>query len=142
MKILSTLLIVGMAIMTVSCCSCRKGSPQVGDLESAKWELIEFNNEPVTGTPITLTFDGEKKMMYGTAPCNGFFGGYSLFDQPDNIKISAVGATRKFCDGIMKLEENFTSKITQVTRVKMEGKNMLMMDTNGNLIAVFSSTDK
>ena len=142
MKFLPSLVAIAASALMVSCCACRKGSPKIGDLESAKWELIEFNNEAVTGAPITLTFDSAKRMMYGIAPCNNFFGGYSLFEKAeDNIKISGVGATRKFCPDT-ELEDGFTSKITDVTRIKMEGANMLMMDSQGNLIAVFRSATK
>ena len=143
MRVLASILVIGISALMASCCSCRKGSPKVGDLESAKWELIEFEGQPVLGAPITLTFDGAKKMMYGTAPCNNFFGGYSLFEKTENnIKISGVGSTRKFCPDNMELEENFTSKIDDVTRIKMEGSNMLMMDNDGRLVAVFKSASK
>ena len=142
MRALSLLLLIGMSVLVVSCCSCRKGSPKIGDLESTTWELIEFEGEPIVGAPITLTFDGGGKMMYGTAPCNNFFGGYSLFEKTeDNIKISNVGSTRKYCPDA-ELEEGFTSRVEDVTRIKMEGSNMLMMDSSGKLIAVFKSASK
>lgn len=118
-----------------SCCACRQGSPRVGMLEDVTWRMIELNLDPIEDSPITLQFDGKDKMLYGQAPCNRFFGGYSLSDERDNIKIGNLGATRMMCPQL-ELENKLMTVLANVVRVKVDGDHLLMMDSEGNLLAV------
>lgn len=120
-----------------SCCACRKGSPQIGKLENATWKLIELNLDPIENSGITLTFDPEKKMIYGTAPCNNFFGGYSLFEAQDNIKIGNIGSTRKACQE-MAVENKFTAQLSDIVRVKIEDNYLMLINSQGALVAVLT----
>lgn len=133
--------LIALAFLLSSCCACRKGSPKISTLEDATWILIEFNNTPIENSPITLHFNGAEKKIIGTAPCNNFFGGYSLFDAKQNIKIQNIGATRKACPD-MDLEMKFTQMLPQVTRVKIEGDHLLMIDANDELKAVLVEAKK
>lgn len=121
-----------------SCCSpCMRSSPKFGEkLENATWTLIEFRYNPIENSPITLHFNGAEKMIYGTAACNNFFGGYTLYDdQKRNIKIGNVGATRKACPD-METELNFTAALPSVVQVKIEGETLLMIDSLQNTLAL------
>lgn len=125
------------ALAAVSCCSpCRKSAPVIGDLENATWMLIEFKLNPIENSPISLHFNAAEKMMYGTAPCNNFFAGYTLYDDPKhNIRFSNVGATMKACQD-MELEMKFTRELPSVYKVKLEGDYLMMSDSLNNLVAV------
>lgn len=126
-----------------SCCACRKGSPKIANLEADNWRLIEFQGEAVpTNKAVTLTFDPEKKMIYGQAPCNNFFAGYSLFkDAEHNIEIGNAGATRKYCPDT-EIEDGFTRELTNIKRLKIEGERLLMLDAGGNLVALLTAVPK
>lgn len=131
---ISTVIIL--ASILSSCCACRKGSPKIGELESATWQLIELTQNPIKDSGISIRFDPEKKMIYGTAPCNNFFGGFSLLkDKNQNVKIGNVGATRKFCPD-SENEDKFAMLISTVTNVKIDGENLLMVNAEGELIAI------
>lgn len=131
------LLTIILAATMASCCStCNKSAPKIGELENATWTLIEFNNNPIENSHITLHFSAPDKMIYGTADCNNFFAGYTLYDNPKrNIRIGNVGATRKACPD-MTTELEFTSALPSVTRISIEGDRVAMIDSTDNLLAV------
>lgn len=134
MKYISLLII---ALAVTSCCvPCSKSAPKIGELENSTWTLIEFSNTPVENSRITLHFSAPEKMIYGTADCNNFFAGYTLYDnERRNIRIGNVGATRKACPD-MELELQFTAILPSVTRVKLEGERLVMIDSMETLAAV------
>lgn len=131
------------AVILSSCCACRKGSPKIANLEADNWKLIEFQNNAVPADKaVTISFDAEKKMIYGQAPCNNFFAGYSLFKEAEhNIKVENVGATRKFCPDT-EIEDGFTRELSNVTRLKIEGERLLMLNSAGNLVALLTAVPK
>lgn len=131
------------AVILSSCCACRKGSPKIANLEADNWKLIEFQGQAVpTDKAVTLTFDPEKKMIYGQAPCNNFFAGYSLFkDAEHNIEISNAGATRKFCPDT-EIEDGFTRELSNIKRLKIEGERLLMLNAGGDLVALLTAVPK
>lgn len=131
------------AVFVTSCCACRKGSPKIANLEADNWRLIEFMGEAVPAEKaVTLTFDPEKKTIYGQAPCNNFFAGYSLFKEPEhNITIANAGATRKFCPDT-EIEDGFVRQLTNITRLKIEGERLLMLDAEGNMVALLQAVPK
>lgn len=131
------------AIGFTACCACRKGSPKIANLEADNWRLIEFRGEAVpTDKAITLTFDAGKKTIYGQAPCNNFFAGYSLFKEAEhNIEISNVGATRMYCPDT-EIEDGFTRDLSGVKRLKIEGERLLMLDGEGDLVALLTAVPR
>lgn len=137
MKIaLKMTMIVVLVIMFTSCCNCRKGSPKIGELENTTWQLIELTNKSIDNSGISIRFDANEKMIRGTAPCNNFFGGFSLSDDKNsNIKIGNVGATRKFCPD-SENEDKFAMLISTVTKVQIEGDTLLMMNPENEIVAI------
>lgn len=131
------------AVVLSSCCACRKGSLKIANLEADNWRLIEFRGEAVpTDKAVTLTFDAEKKMIYGQAPCNNFFASYSLFkDAEHNIEISNAGATRMFCPDT-EIENGFTRELSNIKRLKIEGERLLLLDADGNLVALLTAVPR
>lgn len=142
-NILSTSCIVLLGILLTACCACRKGSPTLANLEVDDWRLIEFRSEAVVQEQsIVLTFDPEKKMIHGKAPCNNFFSNYTLLDSKTaNIQIGAGGATRKFCLNAA-VEEGFVRMLPQVTRLQIEGDKLLMINAQGELVALLMAIPK
>lgn len=135
--VIVALAVLALSVTISSCCACRKGSPQIGKLENATWRLIELNLNPIENSGITLRLDPNEKMIYGTAPCNNFFGGYSILEEKDNIKIGNIGSTRKACQG-MELENKFTAQLSEIVRVKIEDDYLMMINSQGALVAVLT----
>ncbi len=131
------------SVLFTACCACRKASPKIANLEADNWRLVEFRGEAVpTDKAITLTFDAEKKTIYGQAPCNNFFAGYSLLEKAEhNIEISNVGATRMYCPDT-QIEDGFTRELNFVKRIKIEGGRLLMLNAEGDLVALLTAVPR
>lgn len=139
--ILKIVVFASVILLLQSCCSsCRKGSPVIGNLESTSWILIEFENEMIEDSGITLIFNASKKMIEGKGTCNKFFAGYSLYDtkRENNIKISNVGSSYKYCPDA-DIETRFVARLSEVVEVLIDGVHLLMMDKNREIIAVCES---
>ena len=131
------------AVLLSACCACRKGSPKIANLEADDWRLIEFLGAAVpTEKAVTLTFDDAEKIIYGQAPCNNFFAGYSLYEDPEhNIEIKNAGVTRMYCPDT-EIEDGFVSRLTEIKRLKLEGERLLMLDGEGNLVALLQAVPR
>lgn len=131
------------AVLLSACCACRKGSPKIANLEADDWRLIEFLGESVPAEKaVTLTFDAAQKTIYGQAPCNNFFAGYSLYeDAKHNIDITNAGATRMYCPNT-EIEDGFVRRLTDIKRLKFEGGRLLMLDGDGNLVALLQAVPR
>lgn len=140
MKTIIKISILAAVVMVFSsCCACRKGSPVIGNLEKSVWQLVELSDKSIENSGISIRFDANEKMIYGTAPCNNFFGGYSLYeDAKHNIKIGNVGATRRFCPDT-EVENKFTATLQSVTQVKIEGDNLIMINAENQIVAVLAA---
>ncbi|CDN31321.1 hypothetical protein BN938_1227 [Mucinivorans hirudinis] len=132
--------LIAISIVFTACCTCRKGSPVVGNLEKRGWELVELYGKPITASGISLRFDAADKMIYGTAPCNNFFGGYSLFDK-GSIEIKNVGSTMKMCPDSQD-EDKFVQALHAVVNLKIEGEFLLLLDEKGEMVAVLKNQQK
>lgn len=138
-RFFSILMMLIVAISMVSCCACRNGSPKIGQLEATKWRLVEFGGKTVPAEKsIVLTFNGKEKMIYGDAPCNNFFASYATKEgETNNIAISKSGATRMFCPD-SEVEDAFVRQLESIVTVKVEADNILLINANGDLIAIFT----
>ncbi len=133
------ILFFALSLSLSSCCApCSKSAPKIGELEQGTWRLIELQLNPIEASEITMTFNAEEKTMYGTAACNNFFSGYTLYNvkgNKRNIKFANIGSTRKMCPD-MEQEETFVRLLPGVERVKIEGDNLLLIDTLKNMVAI------
>ncbi|MEG1607700.1 MAG: META domain-containing protein [Mucinivorans sp.] len=137
-KILTSLSISLLCVLLSSCCACRQGSPVVGNLENAVWRVIEIGGKEFPKSGISLTFNAQDKTIYGAAPCNNFFAAYTLSkDKKQNINIHNVGASMRMCpESEMVAETALTRALTSVVLLKIEGSNLLMVDAQGQLVAI------
>ncbi len=135
---MKNLLYLAIVTIMVGCCKpCNQSAPKIGDLESGVCTLIEFKYNPIENSQITVRFDAAEKMMYGTAACNNFFGGYTLSNnKQDNIKFANVGATRKYCPD-MEIENKFTESLQSVTKVKIDGNHLMFINSLDEMVALF-----
>ncbi len=126
-----------------ACCACRQGSPKLANSEVDDWQLSEFQAEAVEpAQAVTLSFDPEKKMLYGKAPCNNFFSSYTLLDsKKENIQFGVGGATRKFCPNA-QVEDAFVRALPSVVRLQIEGDKLLMLNAEWELVALLAAAPK
>ncbi len=137
---LASAVLVSAALLLVSCCSCRLGSPTIGDLEQSRWRLTELYGAPVAGPPVHLSFDAQRKTIYGNTGCRLFSANYHLMrDQPRNIEISELGSSNISCFDDEQLYEQIHKAFYATYRLRTEGPRLLMLDTDGLTIGVLES---
>ncbi len=123
--ILSTALL---ALLLTSCCACRKGSPKIGNLEETSWQVSEALSAPVAPGALSLRFDKYTKQLLGEAPEGAFFANYAIQEGEHNVVIRELGG--------QAIRNPFVSSLRRVVRLKMEGQRLLMLDGEGNLVAL------
>ena len=108
---------------------------------NTSWLLIEYGAEgqmkkPEEGIRVTLDFSGFGSIS-GQAPCNRYFAECAFPDQK-RLEISNPGSTRMAClepEGIMALEAEYLSLLSQVKRYQQEGnKLILIVDQQAQLV--------
>ncbi len=139
--------ILSLFVILTSCCApCGKSAPKIGTLEESSWRLVELNGKAIENSTITLTFNAEEKMVYGTAPCNNFFGSYKLFEAKGterNIQFANIGATRKLCPDVdMSIEEDLARDLHSVKRAKLEDDNVIFVNPEEKSVAVFTKVQE
>ncbi len=138
-QLINLSLFLFLVVTLTGCCSyCGPTSTKITDLEMGSWRVIEINQTAIEDSQITLTFDPEEKVVYGTAPCNNFFASYTLFKAKGterNIEFKNGGGTMRLCPDT-ELEEAVTRALPTVSRVKLEGENLLLIDSSEELVAV------
>ncbi len=134
-KFFTIILFLSTVFFQYSCCSCRKGSPVIGNLESTKWKLIELN-EKQTNTHIIVCFNPESKVINGN--CNDciLFAGYHLYEKEEgNIEFLNPGwKGEENCTEIQTLAEI----LKEINTVKIDSKHLLLIDRDGSIKAIFS----
>lgn len=109
---------------------------EIDDLTNKVWKL-EFlrQNEVEIGIEQqipTLEFDMQGKVK-GFGGCNSFFGSFTVHGR--TINIGEIGATRKFCDGEMELENSYFEALGIEARALFsEGKLILTGDAGNQMI--------
>ena len=115
------------------------------DLLETNWMLARLGDvngqmqELLPGVEITAVFKADGRVT-GSAGCNDFASNYTQIE--DTITISVPAMTRKTCDdpeGVMLQETSFLSNLTTVSSYQIEGDELHLSDTDGNLVLVFSS---
>lgn len=138
--------LTALLIVTLSaCCGCgRQKNASAVPLTGTEWKLVELDGKritPPTDRPeaYTLTLDTAETRVYGMGACNRFFGNYTLSDT-HRIKFGALGSTRMACPG-MEVENQYFRMFDRADSYTIDS-DMLMLQNNGNVIAIFQEAKK
>lgn len=99
----------------------------VDTLAGSEWVLRSWAwDEAAPATPeVTLTLDGTR--LAGSAGCNTYFAPIKAGEMPGDIKIGAVGTTRKMCpETEMAVEQRFTKQLAVVRRLSFMGGQLAL----------------
>lgn len=127
------------ALLLMSAC---ESSKQCLPLEGTQWKLTEMEG---TANPafsaeadtFNITFDAEKKMVYGAGACNRLFGPYVLTAE-DGVDIERLAATMMACPNL-DLENRFTKLLEESDSYKIDGDVLTLFD-DGRKLLVFKGT--
>jgi copper homeostasis protein (lipoprotein) len=98
-------------------------------LAEGEWEVTELDGAPLPelpapASPPTLAWDRGESRVGGTGGCNryagrGFLRGTALFAQE-------VAATRRFCQGVMEVEDRFFRILTEGGHLRLDGADLVL----------------
>ena len=97
-----------------------------GNLVGTEWRVAGIAGKPVTEAG-TVRFEAGK--VSGKAACNNYFG--ALKEAGQGIEISGIGATRKFCDGRMELEQALLKALGDSKLARLDGATLTLLDAAG-----------
>lgn len=112
-------------LFAVSCKTSNKDNKGTMENINRKWMLVEykdFTKEELTklGANMDLTTMKESPNRYtAKMGCNGMF--FTAEFNKGKAKFSDVGSTMMYCEGRMKLEEQFGKDLPNMTQYKIEG---------------------
>lgn len=116
-------------------------------LTNTRWQLVVYNNgqsglvSPLADTTITATF-GNNGLFTGSAGCNRYSARYQLEDT--TLSIGETARTRRFCAepaGVMEQEEAYLQLIQTATRYVLEGKDLVLKNAEGQVVARLQAAD-
>ena len=98
-----------------------------------KWMLIEFQGftkEELIQKKAYLVLTHLEKGGGAKMGCNSIFFSVKLKNN-HRIYFSGVGSTMMYCDGNMKLEENFGKLLPTITKYQVKGHFLTLKNKNG-----------
>ena len=131
-----TLLTALFFVLFINGCSGTKESTTSGKIEGIEWKLESLNGSAVklnSGKPITLSFDGVKQGIGGTAVCNKYFGSY--ISNSGKMSFSEMGSTKMMCDDNLN-ESDYFSMLGSVDGYSVSG-DKLTLKSKGSSVAVY-----
>jgi putative lipoprotein len=106
-------------------------------LEKTYWKLTQLGGAPVGGTQTEphLVLDPTTRRVGGSAGCNQFSGGYQV--DGDRLRLSQTVSTMKACMEGMETEKAFLDALQQVTRWRITGQQLELLDSSGTVLGRF-----
>lgn len=98
-----------------------------------KWMLVEFQGftkEELIQKKAYLDLTYLEKGGGAKMGCNSIFFSVKLKNN-HRINFSGVGSTMMYCDGNMKLEENFGKLLPTITKYQVKGHFLTLKNKNG-----------
>ena len=98
-----------------------------------KWMLVEFQGftkEELIQKKAYLDLTHLEKGGGAKMGCNSIFFSVKLKNN-HRIHFSGVGSTMMYCDGNMKLEENFGKLLPTITKYQVKGHFLTLKNKNG-----------
>lgn len=109
--------------------------------ENTYWKLVHLGDAPVSaasglGEP-HLILDSETRRVSGSGGCNRLAGGYEL--NGDKLGLSKMAGTLMACAEGMETEKAFLEALGRVSRWRMAGQQLELLDAAGKVAARFEA---
>ena len=116
------------------------GSLHSQTLKGSNWLLVSIDNlstgkAQMIGSKAKAALYFETDSTYNGAFCNRYEGKYSQTNE-SGLKMYHASATKVYCVGLNKLENDLLNHYTRVTRFRIEN-NELFLFTNDNIRITF-----
>lgn len=131
-------LVLVVALISQSCCSCRAVAKNQLSLSAGEWALVEMNTngnvKRENNRSFTLLFDEQESRISGTAQCNSFNAIYNR-ESVRKIYFDKLASTRMMCR-MADSEAEFLQTLESVDAYTIDG-TMLLLQRDGQIVMIF-----
>ena len=124
-------MILAVAFVAVGCASTDE---VVKRIDSNGWEVVQLGAKNLLDTEgvklPTMNFNSEEKTVSGTTGCNNYTGGYSVDVYGIEFAENMI-MTKMACPDADAIETAFIDVMKQATKFKLDGDELMLMDTAG-----------
>ena len=136
MKIKFLLLVFIAVAMMLTACGDFKTAGRVADLEG-EWTLLTLNGASLlVDSTINIAFADEQ--VSGFSGCNSYGGSYTVKGSTLDFEELAVTAMACFKEGVMAQEQAYTSALSNVTKFRVDGDRLELLDKSGTALLVYA----
>ncbi len=128
MKVLTALLVCAFVLVTWALSAQTKDNKL-----NRKWMLVEypgFTKDELTELKAYMDLSGKDNRGSANMGCNNIMFGIKT-KRCNKIEFTAPGATMMYCEGRMKLEDEFGKLLPSVKKYKIEGHYLTLKAKNG-----------
>ena len=110
-------------------------------LENTMWVLESYGEQGdlqdvLEGSEITAVFAGAGGQVSGSAGCNSYFASYEI--ETNELSISDIGSTRKFCEGFMEQEGQYLAILADAESFQIQD-SQLQIFSSGNQVLIYDA---
>lgn len=129
-------LLLLLLVLTTASCGVKNGNATTSEPEDIKWVLEALMTLPNAKVPAKdgpfMLLEKSTGKANGSGGCNSFFGSFTRND--DNIDISNIASTKKFCVEMQELENAYFAALDAANRYTLKGKELVLFKDNTQLV--------
>lgn len=136
MKIIITLILTALAVMTLAACA---SSASRQSLTASPWLLTELNGEsPLPDTTINAEFD-EEGMVSGSSSCNSYSTTYTINGDQLTFGEQIITTMMACLEPVMEQENAYLQVLRDTATFEIDGNNLTLYDADGKALASFEA---
>jgi heat shock protein HslJ len=110
-------------------------------VEGTRWKLTNIRGENLRSDQSLhapyLMLDAKTHRLSGSSGCNRLMGGYKL--DGEHLSFGPIAGTMMACATGMDVEQRFKAVLPQVSRWRIKGQTLHLLDGRGHLLAGFET---
>lgn len=139
MKILITLILTGLAVLTLAACA---SSASRQSLTASPWLLTELNGEsPLPDTTITAEFD-EDGNVSGSSGCNTYTTTYTVNGDQLNFNEQVITTLMACLEPVMEQENAYLQVLRETATFESDENNLTLYDGDSKALARFEASSQ
>lgn len=111
-------------------------------LLDTRWRLTQVGEvavpNPAGSREVYFSLQSQNPNVVGFSGCNRMFGHYVL--SGEELKFDQLGGTKMFCDVRMELEQRYLAMFQYVSRWKIGGNTLRLLNPEGGTVAAFEAS--
>lgn len=109
-----------------------KANQMEEELKSGDYTVLAVDGKDVTKEELSINIDADKQRFAGNTGCNSFGNEYEL--DGNTIEMGMARVTKMYCEGKMKLENNFLKNLKNVHSFEYDGKKLHLKSKDGEVL--------